>query len=177
MTYLADWMIGEMVATGELVIEPWNKEALQPVSYDVHMGPIVKTQTYDFELDNGESGWREWNLEELGKQWMPSGKFWLASTVERFELPANVVGVVRDKSTLARRGVFMSHGLIDPGFRGHITLEFVNHSSGGILLEPGMPIGQVTFQRVAAPVSRKYGDERLGSHYQDQEPTPQIARA
>jgi dCTP deaminase len=177
VTYLADWQIREMVATGQLVIEPWYNASQQPVSYDVHLGPIVKTETYDFEIDNGESGWREWDLNEIGKQWMPSRKFWLASTVERFEIPNNVVGVVRDKSTLARRGVFMSHGLLDPGFKGHVTLEFVNHSSTGILLEPGMPIGQVTFQRVAAPVSRPYGHEQLRSHYQDQEATPQIARA
>lgn len=172
MTYLADWMIGEMVAKGELVIEPWRKEALQPVSYDIHLGPIVKCRMAYI----GDS-WHDFDLDELGPQYMPKGKFFLAATVERFELPANVVGEVRDKSSLAREGIFMSHGLIDPGFRGHITLELINHSESGFSLRSGMPIGQVTFQRVAAPVSRKYGDERLGSHYQDQEPTPQIARA
>lgn len=174
--YLADWEIADALRRGELIVDGLREGAIQPVSIDVHLGPVIKTETFDYEGDEKGTGWSEWNMEELGQQYLRQGTFFLASTAERFELSSFLVGNVRDKSTLARRGVFMSYGLVDPGFRGHVTLEFIVHSRHGITLTPGMPIGQITFESTPK-VHRPYGHEALNSHYQDQEPTPQIARA
>lgn len=149
MTLMTDLQIQRAIKSGEVVIEPFDLLALQPVSVDLRLGASVV---------------------------LPPGAFALASTLERVELPADVVGVVRDKSSLARRGVFMSHGLIDPGFRGHITLELVNHSAELVVLDARRFVAQMTLERLPEPVALPYGCKGLGSHYQDQGPDPTPAR-
>ena len=50
-------------------------------------------------------------------------KMVLASTLERFEMPIDLLGQVCDKSTWARRGVAVQNTIIEPGWRGYLTLE------------------------------------------------------
>lgn len=75
------------------------------------------------------------------------------------------------RSTLGRLGL-MSHitaGYGDYGFSGYWTLELHNVSRFGIVLHPGMRIGQIVFTSVLAP---SFYD---GSYTnQDQEPMPQV---
>jgi dCTP deaminase len=93
----------------------------------------------------------------------------LASLVERFVVPDDLVARVEGKSSWARRFLTVhSAGFIDPGFRGDITMELKN--DGGLVLElrPGMVIAQVSFQQMTGPAARPYGTRGLGSHYQGQ---------
>ena len=66
-------------------------------------------------------------------------------------------------------GIFLSNtaGFIDPGFRGHITLELSNLGSAPVALNPGMRISQLVFTELKTPADRPYGSAR-GSKYQDQ---------
>src|ERR1700678_1313663 len=50
-------------------------------------------------------------------------RFRLASTIEHFNMPNFLVGRVHDKSTWARRGLAVQNTIIEPGWRGHLTLE------------------------------------------------------
>ncbi|NLH71257.1 MAG: dCTP deaminase, partial [Brooklawnia sp.] len=59
-------------------------------------------------------------------------------------------------------------GFIDPGFRGHVTLELSNMSTLPIKLYPGMKIGQLCFFRLSSPAEHPYGSAATGSHYQGQ---------
>lgn len=71
-------------------------------------------------------------------------------------------------------GVFVSNtaGYVDPGFRGHLTLELSNAASLPIKLYPKMKIGQLSFLKMTTPADRPYGSQPLGSKYQGQtEPT------
>lgn len=102
---------------------------------------------------------------------MYPGDFVLASTVERFDMPADVVGLVHDKSTWARRGLSLFNTVIEPGWRGYLTLELVNNSRQIINIVAGMPIAQILFLRTEEPVETTYKGK-----YQDQEQGPQEAR-
>jgi len=102
---------------------------------------------------------------------MYPGDFVLASTVERFDMPADVVGLVHDKSTWARRGLSLFNTVIEPGWRGYLTLELVNNSRQIINIVAGMPIAQILFLRTEEPVETIYKGK-----YQDQEQGPQEAR-
>lgn len=77
-------------------------------------------------------------------------QFCLASSVEKFYLPDDIVAEFKLKSSLARAG--LDHALAghcDPGWHGSVlTLELVNNLRWHSLrLRPGMPIGQVIFHR------------------------------
>ena len=56
--------------------------------------------------------------------------FLLASTVERFVMPNNIMGIVHDKSSWARKGLTVQNTVIEPGWSGHLTLEMTYHGGG-----------------------------------------------
>ena len=98
------------------------------------------------------------------------GEFVLASTIERVCLPDNVVGFIHDKSSRARVGLSAFNTLIDPGFRGFVTLELVNNSKQVIHIKKGAPIVQMVFHYLDTPTDRPYEGK-----YQDQRGGPQPA--
>lgn len=95
------------------------------------------------------------------------GRFCLASGIEEFQMPENLVGVVHDKSTWARRGLSVFNTVIEPGWQGFLTLELVYHGEDELVIPAGSGIAQVLFHEVAVPAqySGRY-------QYQEDEPVP-----
>src|SRR5208283_1375521 len=82
------------------------------------------------------------------------GQFVLGATLERVCLPADIVGQLTGKSSLARLGVMVhvTAGFIDAGFShppAPITLEIVNVGNRPVRLHAGMAIAQMVFTRTA----------------------------
>ena len=100
-----------------------------------------------------------------------SDRFCLAATREQFFMPPNVVGTVHDKSTLARQGLSVFNTVIEPGWRGFLTLELAYNGTQPLRLSRGMPIAQVVFSFTDEVVERPYS-----GRYQDQGPGPQGPR-
>lgn len=92
----------------------------------------------------------------------------LANTLEDFDMPANVVGYVYDKSSWARKFVSAFNTLIDPGFKGNLTLELVNNSIETVELRAGDPICQIVFVWLDEATERPYQGK-----YQNQKSEPQ----
>ena len=94
------------------------------------------------------------------------GQFALASTMERFDMPADVLGMVADKSTWARLGLAVQNTIIEPGWRGYLTLELTNHGRDTLHLYEGQGIAQIILQRLEEPTEQvytgKYLDQREG---------------
>lgn len=97
------------------------------------------------------------------------GRFTLASAIEEFDMPANLVGVVHDKSTWARQGLSVFNTVIEPGFKGGLTLELVFHGNKELIIPAGVGIAQVIFTTLAhdACYEGKYNG-------QSTDPTPSI---
>lgn len=100
------------------------------------------------------------------------GDFRLASTVEHLEMPRDLLGVVHDKSTWARRGLALQNTVIEPGWRGFLTLELTNHGPEPLLIRAGSPIAQIVLHQMLAPTEQVYSGK-----YQDQPPLPVPARS
>lgn len=94
------------------------------------------------------------------------GDFALASTMEHFAIPDDVLAIVHDKSTWARRGLCVQNTVAEPGWRGYLTLELTNHGSETLWIEPGSPIAQIVLhrldERTERPYTGKYQDQRAG---------------
>lgn len=97
------------------------------------------------------------------------GRFVLASAIEEFDMPTDLVGVVHDKSTWARRGLSVFNTVIEPGWKGHLTLELVYHGEGDLIIPAGSGIAQVVFTRTTDTA-------RYTGKYQNQEDFPVAAR-
>jgi len=96
----------------------------------------------------------------------PFRRFVLASSIERFEMPEDLVGIVHDKSTWARRKVSVFNTVIEPDWRGFLTLEIVYHGWKPLRIPAGAGIAQVIFHELSETAS--YGDGK----YQDQPDAP-----
>ena len=99
------------------------------------------------------------------------GRFILASTVEYFDMPNDLVGIVHDKSTWARRGLAVQNTVIEPGWRGYLTLELTMHAWRFQRIRAGTGIAQIMFHRLDQPAEKPYSGK-----YQNQERGPQPAR-
>jgi dCTP deaminase len=121
---------------------------------------------------------------------IPPGEFRLASTLERFNMPNDVMGIVHDKSTWARLGLAVQNTVIEPGWRGFLTVELTNHhhrcepnayhvvtgrghisgfrlnNENTIQIKAGTPIAQIVFHRLETatdtPYEGKYQEQKEG---------------
>ena len=166
---LSDRTIREELASGRLVIEPWDESLLQPSSVDVRIAgrfrvfhnnrrPYIDVRqptddlTEVVEIPPGEPFI------------LHPGEFVLGSTEERVALPDDLVARLEGKSSLGRLGLLIhsTAGYIDPGFDGTITLELSNVARLPISIHPGMPIGQISFLQMTTPVDAPYRGKYQG---------------
>jgi dCTP deaminase len=99
----------------------------------------------------------------------------LTVSLEHLAMPDDVIARVHDKSTWARQGITVQNTIVEPGWRGHLTLELIVHriSSGPgspRLVKIGTPIAQLIFERLCEPAKAPYDGK-----YQNQGPRPQNA--
>lgn len=99
-----------------------------------------------------------------------NGRFTIASAIEEFDMPTDMIGIVHDKSTWARQGVSVFNTVVECGWKGFLTLELVYHGSENLVIPAGAAIAQVVFHQTAE-------HQRYTGKYQNQanEPVSAIA--
>jgi dCTP deaminase len=66
-------------------------------------------------------------VTKVGKECIiPPNSFALARTVEYFKIPEDVLVICLGNSTYARCGIIVNVTPLEPGWEGHVTLEFSN---------------------------------------------------
>ncbi len=98
------------------------------------------------------------------------GELALATTYENVELPANIIGWLDGRSSLARLGlmVHVTAHRIDPGWQGKIVLEFFNSGKLPLALRPKMTIGALSFEILSNDAARPY-NVRRDAKYKNQQ--------
>ena len=94
-----------------------------------------------------------------------TGRFVLASAIEEFDMPSYLVGVVHDKPTWARKGLSVFNTVIEPGWKGFLTLELDFKGNEAFHIPAGAGIAQVLFTKTEE--SREYNGK-----YQNQADRP-----
>ena len=97
------------------------------------------------------------------------GSFCLASSIERFTMPNNLVARIHDKSTWARSRLSVFNTVVEPGWTGWLTLELVYHGQDTLHIPAGSGIAQALFDLISDPAS--YGNGK----YQNAGDFPQPA--
>ena len=172
---LSDRDIAKLCASGEIEIDPYDPQMIQPASIDVRLDRYFrlfdnhKYSVIDPALPQDDLT----HLVDVGQSApfvLHPGEFVLGSTLERVQLADNLAARLEGKSSLGRLGL-LTHstaGFIDPGFNGHVTLELSNTATMPILLYPGMKIGQLCFFQLLSSAEKPYGSKERGSRYQGQ---------
>ena len=97
------------------------------------------------------------------------GRFTIASAIEEFQMPTNLLGRVCDKSSWARKGLSVFNTVIEPGWNGFLTLELVYHGNTELIIPAGAPIAQVIFEEVKNPA-------QYNGKYQGQSSEPTLSK-
>ena len=172
---LSDRSIKEELAKGRIVIDPLGEGCIQPASVDVHLDRQVLAfrNSRRGYIDVREDMADLTELIEIDDDhpfMLHPGEFVLASTLERIELPDDLVARLEGKSSLGRMGLLIhsTAGYVDPGWKGHLTLELSNVNNLPVTLYYAMKIGQISYTRLSTPAENLYGSEALQSKYQGQ---------
>jgi dCTP deaminase len=99
----------------------------------------------------------------------------LATTMERFNFPDDVMGMLANKSTWARRGIDQPNTIFEPGWTGFPTLELFNHTAEHMLIEDGSPIAQMIFYLLDRPTECPYSGKYQGQPQRPVEAIDEVA--
>ena len=91
---------------------------------------------------------------------IPPNSFALATTIEKFKIPRDVMCIVVGKSTYARCGIIVNVTPLEPEWEGHVTLEFSNTTSLPAKIYANEGVAQLIFLE---------SDEVCETSYKDRE--------
>ncbi len=97
---------------------------------------------------------------------IPPNAFALASTVEYFRIPRDVLTICVGKSTYARCGIIVNVTPLEPEWEGHVTLEFSNTTNLPAKIYANEGVAQMLFFQSDEVCETSYKDR--GGKYQGQ---------
>lgn len=133
----------------------WQKLGLQET-------PIVDPKNFDESLLYKAELYRDRTGDYFV---MPPHSAALGVSLERFDMPRNIMGQCLGKSTYARSAITPFTTPAEAGWRGYLTLEFGNNTDLPCKIYANEGVLQMVFQR-GADCKTSYGDR--GGKYQDQ---------
>lgn len=173
---LSDHTIKQLLAEGKIIVDPLGEGCIQPASVDVHLDKQIlifrNSRRPYIDVRDDMSDLTEMTETSEDKPFiLHPGEFVLGSTLENIELPNDLVARLEGKSSLGRIGLLIhsTAGYVDPGWKGHLTLELSNVASLPITLYYGMKIGQLSYLELSTPADQPYGSPGLKSKYQGQQ--------
>ncbi|MBC7472384.1 MAG: dCTP deaminase [candidate division SR1 bacterium] len=173
---LSDIDIYKSLKLGDISIENFDKDRLQPASYDVLLGSeflVFDNHKIAFidPKNPVQDSMSKVSIEEDDFFIIHPGEFVLGATWEKIGVNEKFACQIMGKSSLARLGLIIhtTAGFIDPGNNLRITLEFVNTNTIPIKLYPKMKIAQVAFYELKTPAEKPYGTLGLNSKYLNSE--------
>ncbi len=194
MCILSDREIKEMLEQKKIIVEPINiEEQLGPSSIDLRLDnkfrvfkqsaiEYIDTKNFDDKelvtYNIGKIRVREYEnsilYENVDSFVIHPGEFILASTLERVEIPHDIVGRLEGRSSLGRLGLIIhaTAGYVDPGFKGKLTLEIGNVGKLPIKVYPNMRICQLVFEKMCSPASIPYDKKKNSKYIHEDGATP-----
>ena len=177
---LSDRSIKEAVEAKRIIIDPWDEKLLQPASVDLRLGKKLRvfrnSRVPYIDVKQELPDLTEMvEIDEVNPFYLHPNEFALGVIMERVCVPNDIAARLDGKSSLGRLGLLVhsTAGWVDPGWRGHLTLELSNVSGSPITLYYCMRVSQISFLQLTTPAMRPYGSTSLDSKYQDQaEPEP-----
>ena len=160
--YLSDKHIKQALLDGDILIKDFNKERLQPASYDILLSNrfiLTEAETTSFidPVNKIYPKTREVIVPKGGCFTLHPGVSILGSSVDYFGSDKYLIQL-SGKSSLARIGLIVHNtaGVINPGHFLNITFELCNLNQVPIVLHPGMPIAQLLFAEMSSPPEKDY---------------------
>lgn len=168
MAVLSDRTIKERLGH-DLIVHPllFPDGQINGCKVDIHLSGLFyeieygKFSEYDpIHVENKE--YRKLINKSLNEPYvLHPASFALASSLEHFSLPRDLLGILQGRSSLARMGVLVhaTAGFIDPGYMGQITFEFSNIGTVPVKLYPFNRVATVAFLKLDKEADHYYKNE------------------
>ena len=160
--FLSDKDIKAELEAGNITVEPFVEDQLQPATYDIRLGNtfIINDSHSTKAIDPAKGIFPNTQTVEVadGEEFvLHPGVSILGYSKERFGSDQYLIEV-NGKSSLARIGLIVhnSASIVNPGHYLNIALELCNLNNVPIVLRPGMAIAQLTFSTLTSHTNKNY---------------------
>ena len=187
MAYLSDRDIKKLLPeinldTGD-TDRPFSEDQIQPCSIDLRLDRVFWRQRRGGALDlrnaqlmevEPRRHWQKRILKPAQGITIKPGQMVLGRTFESFTIPSGYAGKLEGRSSFARMGlsIHCSGDFINPGYRGHMPLQMINHGVSSVVVFPYISICQLIFNALTSTSERLYGHPGLESKYMDDDGGP-----
>jgi len=138
---------------------------LSSYGYDVRIAPEFKifTNINNTVLDPKDLDESSFVDYEGDVCIIPPNSFILSRTIEKIQIPKNVLAIFMAKSTYARIGIVVGVTPLEPGWQGTVTIEISNTTPLPAMVYANEGIGQLLFFESDEQCETTYAD-RLGKY-------------
>lgn len=132
------------------LIENFQVKNLQSVSYDVSMGNKIMKFKNEFktiyldEKNDVDNLFDEVDIT-VGYNLRP-GEYILVRLNERLNMPNDLAGHIRPRTTFNKLGLIITSQHINPSYSGNLQIGIKNETPNVVFLKPGLVIGQIVFE-------------------------------
>lgn len=146
------------------LIENVDENNIQPSGVDLRVKCVYRLKNGGYiGVENRKNPDVEASAKEIGKKIIiKPNEFVLVETMEKVNMPKDVMAIVLPRSSLFRCGVSLHTAVVDPGFQGTLTFGMKNLSEFPFEIEIGSKIGQIVFEEVEGNVKLYNGKYQGG---------------
>lgn len=114
---------------------------------------LIKNATYEMRLGNRAIRWdnaekEEMNVKDKGKLRLKPNSLTFVTTIEKFNLPVDIIARFNLKSKYVHKGLLLGTGpIVDPEFQSRIVIPLHNFSSEPVTIDYGDPFISVEFTK------------------------------
>lgn len=132
------------------LIENLEEKNIQPSGVDLRIKCVYRMKNGGFiGIKGRKTPDVESICDEIGKKFtLEPNEFVLVETMERVNIPNDLMAIILPRSSLFRCGVTIFTAVVDPGFEGTLTFGMKNLSKFPFNIEIGSRIGQIVFIEV-----------------------------
>lgn len=178
---LSDHDIKSYLNTGKIVITPQPdlKTALGACSIDLRLGNEFRIfehsrfpyiDPYDKSLSGDIT--KIVKVNEKEPFILQPSDFVLATTIESFTLPDDLLARLEGRSSLGRLGIVVhsTASIFEPGWQGKVVMELGNLGRMPVALYPGMRVCALTFEMLTTPADVPYNRKRSAKYLHQNSP-------
>lgn len=156
---LGDARILKLVGEKNLV-EGFNQECLGGAGYDLRLSKAYRL------ISDSLIGVKERRTPEVvevrdNPLALKPDEYVLVETLEKVNMPENLMARILPRSSVFRCGCMLATAVVDPGYRGALTMGLKNVSDQKFTIERNARIAQIVFEEVVGS-SRRYEGKYQG---------------
>lgn len=138
------------------LIENFSQSCLEGAGYDLRIGKIYRLESSGFI---GKKKQRQAKVEEIKKKeyTLSPGEYILTETMEKVNIPSNLLARILPRSSLFRMGCSLITAVVDPGFKGTLTMGLKNLSQQKVTFQKEARVAQIVFEEVTGKAKNYEG--------------------